>query len=124
MQAMVRTADRVVVQVGTNLGEIRDPQGALVPTQIVNLTAQLEADLRAALATPGRGDVHLAVDGTITIDAPRPPTPDEQAIIDAVNADLAICRQFYQAPNGTPTAVQRDAAIKAFMRVVRRELTQ
>lgn len=127
MQAQVRLADRVVLQTGTSLGEIRDDKDVLVATDVVELAPAKANELRDALTQRGRGDVHLAVDGTITIDGPKPPpvpTPEQQAELDKVAADTDICRQFYRAANGAPTDAQRDAALKAFMRLVRRELAQ
>lgn len=68
MDASVRRADRVVVQVGESLGERDD-------ADIVTFTDAQAADLATLLAQPN-GGVVLNADGTLTaLPAPTPPTP-------------------------------------------------
>jgi hypothetical protein len=82
MQASVRTADRVIVQYGQSLAERAD-------CQLVELSDQQLADLRAAIAQP-HGLIYLTANGTVTFDPPPPPPPPpaDQAAFDTAVSKL------------------------------------
>jgi hypothetical protein len=109
-QASVRSADRVVVQVGTGLA---DRDGCV----IVSLDVPTHDALVAASSTL-HGNIYLSSNGVVTADpyvAPIVPPPDPQIAI-----DKAIVVAFMGAADGTATAAQRDSVIKAIVRYLRR----
>lgn len=136
MQAMVRPSDRLVLQFGTSLGEIRDDKGAVVPAEIVELSAAQERDLRAAIAAP-HSRLFISAAGAVTFDPPDAapgPTPEEvlakQRLDDAIAAvrdylgsrgatPLSAALAAYVDPANAPTGAQTVAALRATIRAQR-----
>ncbi len=112
-QANVRISDRVVLQIGTSLGELLDPgTGKPLATELMELDEATAKALAAAFAQP-HGNIYLAADGTVTADPFVPPAPTPVSIQQA--ADLQTCKDFVANP--APTSADVAAAMKADMRL-------
>lgn len=99
----VRKTDKVIVQVGTNLGPRAD-------CDIVSLSKQEESDLAAAFLTPN-GGIRLNADGSFTA-LPVPAAP-----VDPNAADKATLKTVASTNWALLTPVQKDDALRILLKL-------
>lgn len=103
-EAMVRVADRVVLQVGSSLGPVSDEHGVEIPSTLVVLDVVTHDAIAAAFAQP-HGNVYLAADLKVTFDPPLPPpAPDPVfvALQQQFDQDKVTLADFMPAKAGDP----------------------